>query len=39
LYMGFETPLFYLAFLVALVGVIVWSLSLRKDLRTLANES
>ena len=37
LYMGFETPLFYLAFLVALVGVVVWSLSLRTDLRTLAN--
>jgi MFS family permease len=32
LYMGFETPLFYLAFLVALVGFITWALSLRKDL-------
>lgn len=37
LYMGFETPLFYLSFLVALVGVVVWSLSLRKDLLNLAN--
>lgn len=33
LLMGFATPLFYIAFLVALVGFIVWTLSLRTDLR------
>ena len=38
LFMGFETPLFYLAFLVALTGVVVWSLSLRKDLHVLAHD-
>lgn len=32
LYMGFESPIFYLAFLVALVGFITWGLSLRTDL-------
>ncbi|CAN5841341.1 hypothetical protein BH23ACT4_BH23ACT4_13470 [soil metagenome] len=32
LYMGFDTPLFYLAFLVALSGFVTWALSLRKDL-------
>lgn len=38
LYMGFDTPLFYLAFLVALAGFITWALSLRKDLATLATD-
>jgi hypothetical protein len=38
LYLGFETPLFYLAFLVALGGFVTWALSLRKDLESLGAE-
>lgn len=39
LFIGFETPLFYLAFLIALVGFVVWALSLRKDLGSLGANS
>jgi hypothetical protein len=32
LWMGFETPLFYLAFMAGLAGFLTWALSLRNDL-------
>jgi hypothetical protein len=39
LWIGFESPLFYLAFAVGLAGFLTWALSLRNDLTSDARET